>query len=151
MERQDTAAKQMAHQNWEVNEWFQEDNENEHIDPWTRLQEKTNMKNLRKIRKPVQVVNWFGDEPRDSSELSNDSTETEEKWTEVERKRRNTLKRRKRRAKRLNRMEEVATKMQHMIGVSPIPENSVEFFMVENGTVNDARKKAVKEYLGCYL
>ena len=123
----------------------------EYTDPWEGFKGGDRKKSTRKILKPMEIKNWFADEPRDSTEPSTDSTGPDENWTEVERKRRNTQKRRKRRAKKLSRMEEIASKIQHMIGVGPIPRSSVEFFAEESESKDEAMKKAIKEYLSCYL
>ena len=74
-----------------------------------------------KIRKPVEVKNWFSDETDyiSMSSSSEESQEEEEKWQNINRKKRNQVRRRER---RLERMEKVASRMKHMVGIGPVKE-----------------------------
>ena len=139
MDRRKKAAKKMVIQDWEKSrkdhdktgeqyktldgngerEW---EEEREPTCCWERLQRKDRKT---KMRKPIEVVNWFADEPHDSSEPSLDSQGDEESWTEIERNKVNQQMRRRRRVKKNERMQEVVSKMKHMVGAGPIPESSV--------------------------
>ena len=117
-------------------------------DHWDKLLKKE--KKL-KVRKPIEVVNWFADEPTTDSDLSNDSQDEDLGWTEIEKKKVNEKKRKIRYLKKKNKMEEVASKMKKIIGIGPIPTNSVQYFEKENISTHEARKKAIKEYLAYHL
>ena len=56
------------------------------------------------------------------------SEEYEEEWKEVGRQRKNQDRKQERKIKRKTIMEEIATRMKHMVGVGPIPKASVDYF-----------------------
>ena len=76
------------------------------------------------------------DEPEVDSELSTDSQEEDLGWTEVEKKKVKEKKRKLRNMKKKMKKEEVAGKMRKIIGIGPIPTNSVEYFEKEGVDTN---------------
>ena len=117
--------------------------------PWSRVGFRDKAP---KVRKPVEVRDWFADEKSDSnSESSSDSNDDDEQWSEVKRKEVKNLKAKARKQKKKERMESMAERMRHMIGVGPIPKASIDFFTDADNDKDEATKKAIKEYLKYYL
>ena len=119
--------------------------------PWENLgigQEK-----VKKIRKPVTAKDWFAEVRSDSeADSSTDSQEEEEgKWNEIKRRERSQRIRQERKKRKKERMEAMASRMRHMVGVGPIPSASIRFFEDSSKDDNEARIKAVKEYLKYYM
>ena len=109
--------------------------------------------NIPRIRKPVVLKDWFGSKDEDLSDSSASSLEEENmgEWSQVERKRQNLKKKQDRKLKLKEKTEELATKMQYMIGVGPIEDKSIAFFE-EKGQDNDSAVVfAVQEYLNFFL
>ena len=96
------------------------------------------------------MKHWFSE---NFSESDLDSSQGEEsgQWTEVERQRQNQNKRKEKKLKIKQRMKDLETKMKHMVGVGPIPMESIEHFEKNSKDQNEAMIKSVKEYLKYYL
>ena len=120
--------------------------------PWELLEGVAKTKE-RKVRKPPVVRNWFADEPGcdDCTSSSDTLEETGAEWSEVEKKKKRLLKRRQRREKRHERMSEVASKMQHMVGIGPIRSVTIDYFQKKTGSLEEARRSAIREYLSYKL
>ena len=119
------------------------------VDHWEKLLRK---ERRLKVRKPIEIVNWFADEPATDSELSTDSQEEDLGWTEVEKKKVKEKKRKLRNLKKKMKKEEVAGKMRKIIGIGPIPTNSVQYFEKEgNKMFTRLARKAIREYLAYHL
>ena len=98
-----------------------------------------------KVRRPLQITSWFGDDSNiDTSE--DDSTE-EAEWSNVERKKRNLLKKKKAHMKKEQKKREVATKAAHMASLGPITLQSVQYFQHDGSTFEQAKVLAVCEFL----
>ena len=102
------------------------------------------------VRKPIIAKQWFCEE---YSESDSDSSQGEEpnQWTEIERKKRNLIKKKEQKQKLIQRKENIATRMKHMVGVGPIPQESISHFEKTTKNPNEARIEAIKEYLRYYL
>ena len=78
------------------------------------------LKQIPKVRKPIEIKSWFGETTEDETE-----SETNDEWTEVERKQKNQE--RRRRTKRMRKEKEMkcATKAARMFGIGPIKMKDV--------------------------
>ena len=135
--RQDTSAQKEAEQDYSE------------IIPWRNTLENGRTK-VPKIRKPPPpITSWFGDLQSDVSDDSSSSglESGNDKWQEVERKKKVLLKKKLQKAKKKEKMEEVATKLQHMVGVGPICVKSEYYYRSKNLSAQAARIAAIKEYL----
>ena len=108
------------------------------------------------VRKPVTVINWFGDDPESgvsSSESSESTAEDDEStgWRKVEKEKARKLKNIVRKQRRKEKMEAVALKIQHMVGLGPISEKSIKHFEEVSNDKDEALVKASKEFLQYYL
>ena len=123
-----------------------DDKDDDRDDTWERLQPK-----VRKplVRKPPKILNWFAEEPDNLQSSSSEESlvDGEEEWETIERKKRNENRRQVRKLRKKNKMTEIATKMRHTVGVGPIQEASVEFFIDSSKNEAEAEVKAIKEYL----
>ena len=88
-----------------------------------------------------------------TSDSSGSSQEEEDptEWTQVQREKENRRKQNLRKLKQKEKKQELCTKMKYMIGVGPIEEESIKYFEGKTGDPAEARKEAVKEFLGHYL
>ena len=53
--------------------------------------------------------------------------------------------------KKREKMHELSTKMQHIVGVGPITDQTIDFFHEETGNREEARKRSVQEFLSYRL
>ena len=111
-----------------------------------------------KVRKPVQMTTWFTDKPEDMIDLSNtdssadnDSQDATNEWKKIEKQKKRKQKTLERKVKRKEKMENVASKMKHLIGLGPIPDKTIRHFENEAADTNEALILASKEYLQYYL
>ena len=87
----------------------------------------------------------------DESDISSDSQgEEQEDWQEIDRKDRNRERQKKRLIKKKKKAELVG-KMQHIVGIGPIVNSSIDHFMKQSANRKAAESKAVVEYLKYYL
>ena len=108
---------------------------------WEEPLEPPKMKN--KIRKPIVITKWFGEE----SDTSDESTGDEKEWSEVERKRKNLRKKKLMKEKNMLREQTTLKKAANMVGIGPIKDSSIRYFEEEGNTAEEARKCAVREFL----
>ena len=100
-----------------------------------------------KVRKPVTITQWFGEDS--SSEESTDSTDSElnSPWQDVNRKRKNEEKRKRLKRKRKEKMERCSLKASHMVGVGPVTMESVEGYLNKGMSFEKAKVIALKDFL----
>ena len=101
-----------------------------------------------KVRKPVNVKHFFGDESeRDTSTDESDNDE----WKEVDDIKKNKLKKIKQREKRKRKQAETAMKARAMLGIGPVTKEIIQFH--ENKEVNKdiARLNAAEDFLSYHL
>ena len=108
---------------------------------------------VKKVRKPVALKNWFGTKSEETSESSDSSQEEGDKfkWKEVDREKLNQRKKEEKRKKIKEKKRELCTRMQYMVGVGPIEEDSIRYFAAQGLDDEEARKSAVREYLRYFL
>ena len=94
----------------------------------------------------TKLLKWFGDE---SVSESSDSSDSE--WEGVNRTARNEEKKKRRKAAMKLREHQTSQKAQMMIGFSPISATSVEYHQKQGTDYNDAKIKALHEYLNYFL
>ena len=109
---------------------------------WVVLQPK---RSKAKVRKPVEINWWFGDEVSDME--SEGSSLDDSEWLEVDRKRLRNEKRRRAKQRRRRREEETCTKARAMLGVGPVTLGARKHFkeLTENKT--KARELIVRDIL----
>ena len=117
-------------------------------DNWEELDEQPLFKvqptrNYQKIRKPLVITSWFGDETSSDSESSEDS----ESWSEVDRRRKNLERRRRRRKLKKEKEQKTSTRASSMAGVGPIERSSVMNYMDRGLNFEQAKIAALKKYL----
>ena len=109
------------------------------------------------IRKPPkEIIDWFADansEKSDSSSSSSESTEEEgeDDWKKIECKKKNKEKLKNKKLRNKSKMAEMASRMQHMIGIGPIYTTSIKHFEEKTGNNEEAKELAIKEYLSFHL
>ena len=112
-------------------------------DSWEKLlQDPTPKKKTPKIRRPIIITNWFGDE----SEESETTTEDEGEWNEIDRIRKNRDKIKAAKDKKKKKEQMTALKAQKMMGIGPITKETLDHFEGEKDP-EAARRMAVKEIL----
>ena len=121
---------------------YEKGDERSDID-WEVLKPK-NMK--AKVRKPLEIKRWFGEETGTSS-----SSEDDRDWTSVDRKKVQAEKKRKSKLKRKNKEEDISTKARGMLGIGPITAVTMRHFEKTEGTKEKARVAAVREMLEYHL
>ena len=123
----------------------QEDETPEH---WEELDNQQMFKvqptrSYQKIRKPIVISSWFGEETSSDS----DSSEDTENWSEVDRKRKNLERRRRRRKLKKEKEQKISTKASSMAGVGPIDRSVVMNYMDRGLNFEEAKIAALKKYL----
>ena len=100
-------------------------------------------------RSEYEFRNWFAsEEPIEESDISEDNLDTEENdWNEVNRIEKNKLKQKKRKERNSKKKAELSKKMQHIIGLGPIVESSINYFYKKTKNRKMAEKSAVQEFL----
>ena len=101
-----------------------------------------------KVRKPVKISHWFGDE---STESSSDSDENTADWLEVDRRKKVKEKKKKQAEKKRKRQHETALKASKMIGIGPLGEETIKHFATKTGDLEKARTQAAREFLNFHL
>ena len=105
-----------------------------------------------KIRKPPQLRNWFGNHSGESSDSASSQDESPENgWNEVQRKKIKEKKQRERKQRIKEKHAELSAKMQFMIGLGPIHDDSIDYFEKRTESKEEARELAIKEHLKHYL
>ena len=97
-----------------------------------------------KIRKPVIIKSWFGEDSSSSEDFESGS---EGEWSEVERKKKGEEKRRRAKRKREMKKKECAMRAKNMVGVGPILQEAIENRMDEGASFEGAKILAVKDFL----
>ena len=92
----------------------------------------------KKVRKPVKITCWFGDEEASSSSSSEGTVE--EEWQEVDRRKVVKEKKMAQEERRKKKKHETAKKARSMMGIGPIGEDSIEHFEELAKTKDEARK-----------
>ena len=125
-----------------------EEQSNKEDNVWRRLGMKNKVK--RKIRKPIEVKDWFG---MDSSSESDSSSQDEDEgeWSEVARQSKNRKKMKEKKIRRKEKIGQIARRMKQMIGLGPIPRATRDFFESKSKDKKVAMSMCVKEYLKYYL
>ena len=96
-----------------------------------------------KVRKPIEIKCWFGDEQSSGSDSgSNDSD-----WTDVERKQKNEEKRKRTKLRKKQKMEETLLKARGMLGVGPVTEELRNKFNKTSENKETIRREIVIELL----
>ena len=62
------------------------------------------------------------------TDVTDGTEEDESQWTEIERKKLNVKKKKERKRRTKQRMEDLAKRIKHMVGIGPIPQESIEHF-----------------------
>ena len=96
-----------------------------------------------KVRKPLKITTWFGEETTSEESESEDT----ESWNEVDRKRKNQEKRRLLKRRKKEKEERVATKAAGMAGIGPIDINDATKHMNAGMNFEDAKVAALKDFL----
>ena len=89
------------------------------------LMDKLMRRNETKIRKPMVIKEWFGDESTDSSD---DSEADYTGWNMVERKKKVEEKKKRQRKRREERKHNCAVRAASMVSLGPVSIASIEFF-----------------------
>ena len=98
-----------------------------------------------KVKKAVR--HWFGDDS-DSEEDSAKEDDDHDEWNVVDRQKKNEIKKRRLNAKKMKKKEEVLEKVNHMVGISPIENEIIEYHMEKkHGDYEMAKIAAIKEHL----
>ena len=120
---------------------------------WERLLKGEEKKKKPKVRKPIAVKDWFAEENSDESDnSSSESSGTgNEEWKNVEQKKKQLRKKKDRKIRMKEKMEEIASRMMHMVGVGPIVKQTVQHFEQMAGNPESARKMAIEEFLSFHL
>ena len=101
------------------------------------------VKNNLKVRKPITIEKWFGeDTSTDGSEDSDTGT-----WQDVNRKKKNEERRRKIKRKRKERAELCSRKASHMAGIGPITMGMVNIYLNRGMNYEKAKLLALKDFL----
>ena len=104
-----------------------------------------------KIRKPVNVKNWFGNDKIVTSDSSSDNSD-DESWNKIEREKMNKIKIKKKKEQNKEKMRQVAMKARNMVGVGPVDMKSVDKMIAEKDMTRPAAEaKMVKDFLKNYL
>ena len=100
-----------------------------------------------KVRKPVKITTWFGEE------TSTDKSESDEgeQWKEIDRKKKNSDRRRRMKRRRKEKEVKCATKAGHMIGLGPITMDQVMRHMDNGMEFEKAKVRALEDFLMDYL
>ena len=127
------------------------DKDTEEIVPenWEKILEPEKKNIVTKVRKPVTVTRWFGDE--DNDETSEESSCNEDDWNDVERRAKNLRKKKLSKEKKMRKVRETLKKAQSMIGIGEINKESIDYFEKECKSRHEARVQAVKEFLAYNL
>ena len=115
--------------------------------PWETLK-RTQVK---KIRKPVVLKDWFGKKQGEESDMTDSSQEEADDWTEIERVKRKKKKTMERKERLKEKKREISTRMMYMVGIGPIPGDAIKYHEKKTKNPEDARKNAVREFLQYYL
>ena len=124
---------------------------------WEQILEgRRNISRTRVRKPPIQPVNWFGIGMSESKERSSSSStenleEGDKEWKEVERRKKKLVKKNMQKVKRKERMEEVATRMQHRVGVGPIRVEVEEHYLKETNNHSEARENGNYRISGIQL
>ena len=97
-----------------------------------------------KTRKPVQITSWFGS---DSTSEEEEIEETVGEWSNIDRKKRSQDRRQKTAIRRQKQKQEVSLKAAHMASLGPISIDSVRYFQNKKVNFEEAKVKAVEEFL----
>ena len=124
-----------------------EDQSSKEDNVWRRLG--LNKKSKSKIRKPIEVKDWFGMDSSESESSSQDEEESE--WSEVDRKARNRKKLNEKKIRRKEKIGQIVRRMKQMIGLGPIPKATRDFLENKSKDKKVALSMCVKEYLKYYL
>ena len=116
----------------------------ERIDEEPTLMDKLMRRKETKIRKPMVIKEWFGD---DSTDSSDDSEAEYTGWNMVERKKKVEEKKKRQRKRKEERKHNCAVRAASMVSLGPVSIASIEFFMRDNKTFEEAKVCAVKELL----
>ena len=116
----------------------------ERIDEEPTLMDKLMRRKETKIRKPMVIKEWFGD---DSTDSSDDSEAEYTGWNTVERKKKVEEKKNRQRKRKEERKHNCAVRAASMVSLGPVSIASIEFFMRDNKTFEEAKVCAVKELL----
>ena len=104
---------------------------------------------------PNKILKWFGDEPESSSEESSEiesDKEDNDNWQgKIDRKNKNREKRKINLLNRKMKREMTSRKAKHIIGISPITPNSINFYKNDTNTFAEAKILAAQEFLQHYL
>ena len=109
--------------------------------------DKTLKQGMAKLRK------WFGVDTESGSESGssdNESTDTED-WNQVDRRKRNKLKLKTQEKNKKHKQSMNASRASHILGISPIHSETISSYMSEGLKFEQAKIKAVHQYLHFYL
>ena len=103
---------------------------------------------------PEPIAIWFGNEPDilQSQSSSEEEEHEQESWDgKVARVQRYKRKKKKAAKRKSDMMTSTSTKAMHIVGVSPVPLESIEFYRHSSKTFAEAKKKTAVEFLQHYL
>ena len=104
-----------------------------------------------RVRKPVILKDWFGQKIDELSDSSSSSQGEDQEWSQIERKNANIRKKTEINQKIKDKMKQLSTRMQYMVGIGPIHDDSIEYFIRRNQDREQAEKSAVREHLSHFL
>ena len=125
--------------------------EQKRLDEDKRLkdEEKKREKEKKKKENGMKALKrWFGNET--SEDESSDNSD-EEKWTDIERVKKNKDKKKKKEEERVIIERETLRKGKQILGLGPIGQDSIEYYMERGDNFEDAKKAAIGEFLNHYL
>ena len=98
---------------------------------------------VQKVRRPVRIMTWFGEE----SSTEESGSEDNDTWREVDRKKNGEERRRKEKRTKKAKITECATKAGNMAGVRPISRDTVQKLMTRNVNFENVKIIALKNFL----
>ena len=105
---------------------------------------------------PDKIIKWFGDEPEssteESSEIDSEKEDDNDDWQgKIDRKNKNKERRKRNHLNKKRKKEMTARKAKHIIGISPVTNNSINFYKTDTNTLVEAKILAAQEFLQHYL
>ena len=116
------------------------------------LEEKNKLLEKKKILEEKKVSLRIGDSPKRHEEEEWSWEENEEDWEGTQEKKENERLKKINKYRRRKQLEEkTAHKARHMLGLGPIKQQSIDYFVTITADIELAKEMAVKEYLTTYL
>ena len=109
-----------------------------------KLEEKKKAKKEKERKRKEEKRKWF-------AEISSESDSNDEEWGKVNKVERNKERKNRMKKHRQKKEIDVYKKANHMIGIGPVKKQSIDYHMEKEHDYDDAKEKAVREFLEYYL